>query len=450
MAVDTIVGAVADRSARGIAASVGRLISDGSLTIGERLPTVRDLARSLGTSPTTVSEAWQTLAGAGAIETRGRLGTFVLASPGPSGPRRYRRLSEGPGHFERDLSTGTPDPRLLPDLGPVLGRVSKTNLTTSYLDVPVLPELDELLRATWPFPAAAMTVVDGAMDAIDRVASLLIRHGDRVLVEHPSFPPLLDLLEQLGAQLIGLPMDDDGIVPDALATALPDKPVALFLQPRAHNPTGVSMTVRRARALAKLLAPTDVTIVEDDHAGDIANAPLSSIGTSLPDRTVHIRSFSKSHGPDLRLAAVGGASEIVERVVDRRLLGPGWSSRLLQAVLVQLLRDERTAAAIERARETYAERRAALCDALGERDVAFTGEDGINLWIEVADERSALLTLAARGVGAAPGAPFMVYDEPSAFLRLTISNVRDGVAELADLLALAAGQGRPGRVRPRR
>ena len=450
MAIETILPAVDDRSARGIAAAVGRLISDGSLLVGARLPTVRELARSLGTSPTTVSEAWQTLAGAGAIETRGRLGTFVLGSPGPSGPRRYRRLSEGPGHFERDLSTGTPDPQLLPDLGRVLGRVSKTNLTTSYLDVPVLPELDELLRATWPFPAAAMTVVDGAMDAIDRVASLLVRHGDRVMVEHPGFPPMLDLLEQLGAQLIGLPLDDEGIVPSELAAALVDEPVALFLQPRAHNPTGTSMTARRARALAKLLAPSHVTIVEDDHAGDIANTPLVSIGTSLRDRTVHIRSFSKSHGPDLRLAAVGGASEIVERVVDRRLLGPGWSSRLLQAVLVQLLRDERTTAAIERARETYAERRATLCDALAQRNIAFTGEDGINLWVEVADERSALVTLAARGVGAAPGAPFLVYDEPSAFLRLTISHVRDGVGDLADLLALAAGQGRNARLRPRR
>ena len=58
---------------------------------------------------------------------------------------------------------------------------------------------------------------------------------------------------------------------------------------------------------------------------------------------MHIRSFSKSHGPDLRLAAVGGAGDVVTAVANRRLLGPGWSSRILQAVLLELLRDPATA-----------------------------------------------------------------------------------------------------------
>ena len=83
---------------------------------------MRALARQLGTSPTTVSEAWQTLARVGAIESRGRNGTFVTDRPGPAPPTRYRRISEGPGHFAIDLSTGTPDPALLPDLGPGAGR----------------------------------------------------------------------------------------------------------------------------------------------------------------------------------------------------------------------------------------------------------------------------------------------------------------------------------------
>ena len=62
--------------------------------------------------------------------------------------------------------------------------------------------------------------------------------------------------------------------------------------------------------------------------------PLVSLGRWLPERTVHIRSYSKSHGPDLRLAAVGGAGDLVTAVANRRLLGPGWSSRILQALLL--------------------------------------------------------------------------------------------------------------------
>ena len=76
------------RTARRIASTIGRMISSGSLEVGARLPTVRELSRRLGVSPTTVSEAWRRLADVGAIETRGRNGSFVRHPTGPGGPRR--------------------------------------------------------------------------------------------------------------------------------------------------------------------------------------------------------------------------------------------------------------------------------------------------------------------------------------------------------------------------
>jgi DNA-binding transcriptional MocR family regulator len=242
-----IVASIEDRSPRGIAAAISRLISDGSLPSGSRLPTVRALASDIATSPTTVAEAWQILARVGAIEARGRRGTFVLDTARPDGPRRYRRMSEGPGHFRLDLSTGTPDPALLPDLGRILARVGKRAVVTSYLDDPVLPELDEQLRAGWPFAPEAMTVVDGAMDALDRTAAVTVRLGDRVLVEEHTFPPLLDLFDQIGAEPVGLSVDANGILPESLHEGLQYKPVALFLQPRAQNPTGAAWNRRDDR-----------------------------------------------------------------------------------------------------------------------------------------------------------------------------------------------------------
>jgi DNA-binding transcriptional MocR family regulator len=427
------------RTARDIAAAISRMITNGELPPGERLPTVRELARRLGISPTTVSEAWRVLSTVGAIDARGRRGTFVIDAPRPRGPRRYRRVTEGPGHFALDLSTGTPDPSLLPELGPVLARVARQTLTTSYLDHPVVPALEEALRARWPFVPEALTVVDGAMDALDRVTSVVVRLGDRVLVENPCFPPLLDLLEQVGAEPIGLAMDDQGVTPEALRGGLEQRPVALYLQPRAQNPFGVSLTPTRARRLAGLLRATDVVVIEDDHAGDIAASELVSIGAHLPARTVHIRSFSKSHGPDLRLAAVGGAGDVIAAAANRRLLGPGWSSRVLQYVLVEMLDDPATIDVVERARTTYADRRKQIVAALDSRGIGSTGADGINLWVDVRDEQSALLTLASRGVGAAPGAPFMVNGGVAGdHLRLTVGLVRNGVDELADLVAVAA------------
>ena len=88
----------------------------------------------------------------------------------------------------------------------------------------MLPELRGLLRADWPYDAEELTVVDGAMDALDLVSRSLLRFGDRVVVEHPCFPPLLDLLESIGAEVVGVPIDDEGLLPDALAAALAASP----------------------------------------------------------------------------------------------------------------------------------------------------------------------------------------------------------------------------------
>lgn len=436
---DEIAAQITDRTPRGIAGTVSRLITDGTLSVGDRLPTVRVLARELGVSPTTVSDAWQSLAAVGSIRTQGRAGSFVLGAPAIATPRRFRALTQSSASFALDLSTGTPDPDLLPDLGPALARVSRQNLTTSYLDDPVVAPLAEVLHDQWPFAAEAFTVVDGAMDALDRLVGVTVRLGDRVLVENPAFAPLLDLLEQSGAEVIGLELDDEGVTPESLRAGLAHQPRAVFLQPRAQNPSGVSLTAARASALAALLAPHEnVVIIEDDHAGDISSAPLVSLGHWWPARTVLIRSYSKSHGPDLRLASVGGAGDLIRAVAARRVLGPGWSSRILQLVLVELLTSEVAHRSVAHACDAYTERRARICRALGDRGVRYSGSDGINLWVEVGDEGAAQITLAASGVRAAPGSPFLVDPLATDHLRVTTSRLRDGVEALADAIALAA------------
>ena len=440
----TAIGA--DRSAAGIAATLHRLIRSGVLATGERLPTVRALAADLGVSPTTISEAWRSLTSAGAIEARGRNGTVVLGPVDPvRGPRRYRDVTGTPGRFAIDLSTGTPEPSLLPDLAGALAKVAaQRRPVVSYSDDAVLPELAAVLRASWPFDAEAITVVDGAMDALDRIATLLVHFGDFVLVETPTFPPLIDLLEQLGARVVGVVMDDEGMTADSLAQGLCSEPIALFTQPRAHNPTGVSLSRQRRDELLAILATSNCTIVEDDHCAALATAPLESFGRALPRRTVHVRGYSKSHGPDLRLAALGGAASVVDAVATRRMLGPSWSSRLLQAVLLELLIDPSTDVTISDAATMYALRRARL----RAHGIATKSHDGINVWIKVAYTYDAVLECAARGIGIAPGAPFFVdhSDAPQAveaeygereFVRLTLAPWPDDPADLLRDLASA-------------
>ncbi|MER6944628.1 aminotransferase class I/II-fold pyridoxal phosphate-dependent enzyme [Nonomuraea sp. NPDC000554] len=439
---------LAEHTARGLAGAVNEAIRDGVLTPGTKLPPVRQVADGLGLSPTTVNAAWQLLARSGVLQADGRRGTTV-AQPRPTGPRRYWQAGGRVADLGLDLATSEPDPALLPDLVPALSRLHATP-PGAYLDDSVLPALEGLLRERWPYPVDQLTVVDGAMDAMDLLATSLLRIGDRVVVEDPAFPHLIDLLEVLGTQVIGVPLDGEGPQPDRLRAALETRPAAVFLQPRAHNPAGISWTPQRAAELASVFTdfPGSV-VVEDDAGGDVAAAAPVSLGTWLPDRTVHVHSFSKAYGPELRLAAMSGPAALIGPVVERRLLGQGWTSRLLQHLLLNLLTDENSVAQVRHARQEYRRRRDAVIEALAVEGIPLGPGDGINLWLPVHDEQAALISLASHGIGAIAGTGFMIEDSPgrSPHIRVTVGLAAEGHAELAHHLAVAARAGR--RSRPR-
>lgn len=449
-------------TARGLAAAVSAVIGAGRLAPGDVLPPIRLVAKELGVSPTTVSSAWAMLQRAGILATGGRSGTRV--TPRQSGPSRYRAaLTRGADtapdgaiashamgderpRYALDLSTGTPDPALLPSLLTVLRRIQPPSEASSYLDEPVLADLAGLLRADWPFDAQRITVVDGAMDALELIIATHLSFGDKVAVEDPCFPPLLDLLEAVGARPVPVALDDQGARPDDVRAAVDAGVRALFLQPRGQNPTGITTTESRLAELAEILDPTGIIVIEDDSLGSIAASPDISLGRKLPDRTLHVRSYSKSHGPDLRLAALGGPHALVQPIVDRRFLGQGWTSRLLQQVLVHLLTDAASIAAVADARREYARRRSAVTSRLADRRIAISGTDGVNIWVPVEDETAALLLLASRGIGASSGSPFMVRRGQQPHIRITTGLIRDDFDRVADAIAQAAGvRDRPAR-----
>lgn len=443
-----------DTTPRGIAGVIARLVNAGEVAPGSRLPTVRELAGALGVSPATVSQAWQALARAGLIESRGRAGSFVRDAASARLAPRMRGMAAPNDPVRLDLSRGTPDPLLLPALGPALSRVSARAETGSYQAEPVIPALAAVLRASWPSSAESIMVVDGALDAITRTLDQVVRFGDRVVVEHPGFPPFLDLLDALGAEAVPVRLDEHGVRPDALAAALSRRPVAVLLQPRAQNPTGASMTTARAAELARVIRSTDdaddLVVIEDDHSGLISTEGDVTLGTWLPDRVVHVRSFSKSHGPDLRIAGLGGPRRLIDRITARRMLGPGWTSRMLQTILLDLLTEGTSIDAVAEARRQYYTRQRALGDALRARGVAVAPADGINMWVPVLSERSALVQLAAAGIRVAAGTPFLAASDAAdaangsrsrpdgEFVRVTVGVLRDGADEVADALATAA------------
>ncbi|KFF58666.1 hypothetical protein JF66_16920 [Cryobacterium sp. MLB-32] len=431
-----------DRTPAAIAAHVGRLISSGRLPEGERLPTVRQLASALAVSPATISHAWQALASVGLIVSRGRSGTFVLGTAPRWLPARSRSMAGQSSEVRLDLSRGTPDPLLLPSLGPALSRLQEHAVTPSYLALPVIPELLAVLEHTWPYRAEAITVVDGALDAVSRSLDQITRFGDRVIVENPGFPPFFDLLDQLGIERLPVAIDEHGIVPADFQAALRRSPAAVILQPRAQNPTGASMPTARAAELARLLRTipqaSETIVIEDDHSGEISIAPDVSLGSWLPDRVLHVRSYSKTHGPDLRIAAVGGPGELIDAIVARRMLGPGWTSRMLQGILHDLLTAGDSMAQVSEARRIYFARQRALRLALAECGMEAPQADGMNAWLPVHDEREALVRLAAAGIRVAGGSPFLADEHSGEFIRVTAAALPTDFDFVAAALVQAA------------
>lgn len=437
MTIHTITNAISDRSADGIARGIGALVTDDALPAGTRLPTVRELADALDVSPTTVGDAWQILRRHRIIDTAGRRGSFVREVAQGSGVRYWRVPATGEA-IKIDLGSGVPDTRLLPDPLAAMRSLKESPSVASYLERPVLGELEQVLTKMWPFSPDRLTVLNGAMDALDRLIQATVRVGDTVGISDPGFPPLFDMLDIAGAQTLPLPLDSEGLKPASVDRAVAAGMSLLIVQPRAHNPTGISMTATRRNELAEILADQPIIVIEDDHSGSVSNAELHSLGTVIPNQVVHVRSFSKSHGPDFRIAAVGGASGPIGLVERRRMLGPSWTSRLLQEILTAMLTSRTIEASIAQAASVYAARRSLLVEALRRHGIETAGTHGLNVWVPVEDEATAVPMLSAHGIGVARGKPFRLNHDNSHFIRVTTSALDTDTEEIANRIAEAA------------
>jgi len=197
------------------------------------------------------------------------------------------------------------------------------------------------------------------------------------------------------------------------------------------------VTAERARELRSILATRPgVLVIEDDHAAELAGAPLHCLGP-VTESWAFIRSASKPFGPDLRIAVVAGDETTIARVVGRMRLGTGWVSTVLQRLLLRLWLDDEVTALVRSAAAGYAQRRRALRDALQERGVAAEGATGINTWVRVADETRTIGLLRDAGYAVAPGSLFRINTPPG--VRITISPLDEStIPAFADAVADAA------------
>jgi len=391
------------------------------------LPAVRDLAAELDVSPATVAAAYRTLKQRGLVSANRRRGTIVAAQP----PLRVIGGPPLPANT-RDLASGNPDPAMLPPLGPAFARLDPEH---KLYGGPIrLPQLVELAKDDFSADGIEgdIAVVGGALDGIERVLQTQLRPGDRVVVEDPSWPRIVDLLYALGLAPEPARVDERGLVPEALGLALKRGAKALIATPRGQNPTGAAVDAGRGRSLREVLAgKPGVLVVEDDYVAAVAGAPYVGIhGAS--ERWAVIRSLSKVLGPDLRVAPMAGDALTISRVEGRQLLGPGWVSHVLQQTAAHLW-SKATDKLLARAERTYAERRAALVEALAGHGIAAQGASGLGVWVPVAEEAATVQQLLERGWAVSPGERYRFHTEPG--IRITTTDLEPSEAkELAAAL----------------
>ena len=403
-------------SAGSIAASVEQAVHSGALEAGQTLPTIRDLAESLGVSPVTVAAAYRRLQARGLVFGEGRRGSRVRPNPPtPFNPDPVVARPDG----TIDLATGNPDPELLPPLETALRSLSPAGVRYGEaLDFRPLVAFAAAEFAGDGIPAAHIAVTHGALDAIERLFREHLRPGDRVGVEDPTLPALVDLISGAGYVVEPLALDDEGVLPDALAP-IASRLHAVVLTPRAQNPTGAALTAARAADLRRILrGHPDLLVVENDALGPVAGAGIQSVCEGL-SRWAVVRTTSKFLGPDLRVAVVAGDDLTVARLRGRQSLGVRWVSHVLQQLALALWSDPASGRRLARAADSYAQRRQALVAALNARGVRVTSRSGFNIWIPVREETATVQALAQRGWAVAAGERFRLRAPPG--IRVTTS-----------------------------
>ena len=292
-----------------IADLIAEDVRSGRLSAGDRLPPQRKLASKLAIDFTTVARGYVEAQRRGLIESRVGQGTFVR------GAMRGNAIDGAARENIVDLSMNLPPEPTDPDL---VGRM-RDGCAEVARDLVFLlryqgfggTHADKDAASAWLGRRALVPkqerifVVPGAHPAIMGILSLLAKPGESVLCEAITYPGVRSIAAQLGLELIGLPMDRDGIDPDAMAHACETrKPKAIYLNPTLQNPTTLTIPEARRAAIVAVARRYRLPIVEDDAYGFIPSHGVHPLAAMAPDITWHIAGLAKCIGAGLRAAYV--------------------------------------------------------------------------------------------------------------------------------------------------
>ena len=307
--------------------------------------------------------------------------------------------------------------------------------------------------------ADGLIVTTGSQQGLDLIAKTLLNPGDVALVEAPTFLATIQCFRLYGPQVMGVPIDADGVQVDRLEEMIrTHRPKLVYLVPTFGNPSGAMLSLARRRRVLALAVETQTVIVEDDPYGDLyfGDAPppsLLALSDEVPgsrDWLIHCGSLSKVLSPGLRVGWMVAPAALLARATMCKQFSDAHTSTFAQATAAHYLKSGRMPTTLATVRRTYAERAQCMGEALtrelGDAIGFNQPHGGLFFWARLTGARGQMADgaeLARRaidqGVAFVPGAPFYAGQPDNATLRLSfatagLDKIQEGIARLGQAL----------------
>ncbi len=420
----------------------------------------------LAASPVTVSRALKRLEQEGLLQTQPGSGTFIAArkstrprldlawqslvlGAAPPAAALHALVSEAaPGSIM--LASGYCDPSLIPvkELSKAARRALGSGSGWGRAPLSGLPELRAwFARGVGPdYSDEDVLVVQGGQAAIHTVFRAVTKPGGSLLVESPTYVGAIEVARALGVELVPVPCDALGVVPEFLERAFEQsRAPAFYCQPLHQNPTGSVLALERRGEVLDIARRHTAFVIEDDYARGLTygGAAPHTLASQGPGQVIYIRSLTKCLAASLRVAAICGKGPVLERVAAARVLEDFFVPRLLQETALGLVTSRAFERHLARLGRVLQERMQTLQEALAARlpewRPVVQPSGGFHLWLELPPGMSAedLSQRAARlGVRINAGSGWFPAEPPGQYVRISIAGatseeIRQGVERLA-------------------
>jgi DNA-binding transcriptional MocR family regulator len=415
-------------------------IQSGRVTTGCRLLPQREMAERLKISVGTVSKAYAEAERRGLVSGEVGRGTFVRSR---DASRPYRISPSRIINLSLNVAPTTGE---VADVASALTQVGSGNLSEllGYLPhqgvrshreafVDWLKEIGLAVNIDHVF------VTQGGQHGLSIAAALLADPGRTILTESLTYSGMESLAAHAGYRLIGVPLDDEGLIPDALDLALKNTGArVVYAMPNLQTPSGSILSTSRRTEIADILRRRDAFVIEDDVYGFLCPKAPPALSTLVPERGFYLASFAKCLAPGLRIGLLVAPAAYRDRVVNALRASSWMATPIMAQVVAQLIRAGVVARHVDAKRQQAAERHRLAVDILHDYVSHPAPDPAFHVWVKVPPGRAVMdivAQAAVRGVQLAPPTAVQPLDPGMLGFRVCLGGPQD-LDELAEALQI--------------